>query len=150
MSIESVKNLKKKIMKFNAISFLLIGVLILSGCANAVKVDKKVVEVLPDAIAQKIINNKLGTVWANAPYIMKSGVCSIIPTQIPISIKDINKINYNPTLGNLYVQTEETVSTFMYTCFHSKSFSLNENDAHEVTVALKALGACTGPYASCR
>lgn len=116
---------------------------LLAGCATHVKVDTRLVEILPDSIAHGIIEKKLGTEWANAPYVVKRGSCSIFTTNEPISFKDINFISYNPTLGILSVMTQAPESTFLHTCLHRIGFDLNENDAKEVVAALKSLGACT-------
>jgi hypothetical protein len=121
--------------------------LFLTGCASVVKVDKQVVEVMPDSVARGIIEKKLGSTWANAPTVMKSGTCSIIPTEIPIIIRNINLIKYNPTVGRLFIHTNEMEARFLYTCKYGTSFPLNEVDAIEVTAALRALGACTSRYA---
>jgi hypothetical protein len=123
---------------------------LLAGCAAPLQSDPKLVALLPEGAAKKILQTHLGAEWSNAPYIEKSGNCvsGFAPgfmkvERVPIAFSDIKGLNFNPTLGKLYVIAERPESKLLWTCLRQIGFKLNEDDAREVSAALKSLGACT-------
>ena len=54
-----------------AVSFAVL----INGCAAPIPVDSKLVRLLPESAAKKILVARLGAEWTNDPYIEKSGSC---------------------------------------------------------------------------
>ena len=124
--------------------------LLLAGCTAPLKTDQKLVALMPESVARKVLESHLGTEWTNAPYIEKTGDCvaGFAPgfmkvERVPIAFTDIKGINYNPTLGKIYIVTARTQTGPFDTCIQKIGFRVSEGEAAEVSNALKSLGACT-------
>lgn len=125
--------------------FLTLGVLALTGCASAPQVDLNTQMMLPEASAKKIIAQRIGADWANAPYV-EERLCMGSEKRVPIAYRDISRINFNPALGTLLIQAGAYKSD---KCVLMMSVPTDSAGASEIAMALKALGACqvrkTGP-----
>lgn len=133
------------------IIMFIVSVGLLAGCAAPVPIDTHLAQLMPDSIARGVIEKRLGTEWANAPFVEKRGSCtsaflgnSFSWEKESISFTDINIIRYNQSAGKLLVMTEPVISKPFYSCIHMKGFEMDKDVAKEVATALKALGACTG------
>lgn len=112
--------------------------LFIAACAAPIPVDKRIVALMPEAVAKNTLERLLGPDWVRAPYVDKWGTC--LPERVPISFRDIKQTAYNPTLGKLFIHAS-SVYLVVYVCNETVSFSLNERDAEEATTALRSLGA---------
>lgn len=130
-------------MQIRLLSILL--TILVSACASRVESDKKIVSLLPESAAKKIIEDKIGMEWLKNPYIEKSWSCTGGKKEY-ISLKDIKGLTFNPLVGRLFVFKEKSeVGGPFRTCNQWISFPLDKVSATEVTTALKSLGACTHP-----
>ena len=121
---------------------------LLAGCAHNLKVDDNVVKMIPESAAKSVLKKHLGD-WAERPYIDKS--CNLVFIEkVPIRWEEITVMTYNPTLKKLYVmQKPPLIVPLIATCTYRKSFELSEDDAEQVSNALRSLGACSDRTSKC-